>query len=142
MLLLSTEAAAAPTTFGTTVGSAMLCNDDIDPVYFKQYLGTFFKAAYKTEGDAYWFKVNTNLFGMKIKDVFVSTEDSAYAFLGATIEEDLQAAQKKLLEATGLNFQPEAAGSPYFRSPPGSYLVSYGPKQTKLFCVRRRPDRL
>ena len=79
------QAGAMPTTFGPVVGNALLCVDDIDPAYFRRYLTDFLQPPYKTEGAAYWFKADTTLLGVKISDVFVSTEKTRYAFIGAVL---------------------------------------------------------
>jgi len=73
---LSAEARAAgepPSTFGDTIGSALLCIDQIDPYYYWSYMKQYFGPPYKQEGGAYWFKVKATLWGANITEVLVCT---------------------------------------------------------------------
>lgn len=137
--LFPAVANAAPTTFEPVIGSALLCHDQIDPAYFKDYLIRFFKNPYKTEGEAYWFKPEPNqkLFDMVMTDIYVSTEASRYNFLGVVFREKLPDARKKMLEAKGIDYQP-FSGDTVLRSAPGSFLIEYDKTQTKLYCVKHR----
>jgi len=130
---------AAPTTFEPVIGSALLCNDQIDPVYFKDYLTRFFKNPYKTEGEAYWFKPDPaqRLYGLELTDIYVSTESSRYAFLGVIFKEKLDIARKKMLELKGVSFLP-FSGDTVLRSALGSFLIEYDKTKTKLYCVKHR----
>lgn len=130
---------AAPTTFEPVIGSALLCNDQIDPVYFKDYLIRFYKDPYKTEGDAYWFKPDPaqKLYGLQLADIYVSTESSRYAFLGVIFEENLDTARKKMLEIRGVSYHP-FSGDTVLRSAQGSFLIEYDNTKTKLYCVKHR----
>jgi hypothetical protein len=47
--------AAVPTTFGTIVGNALLCRDEVDNKYFYNYVLNALGPAYKHDGGAYWF---------------------------------------------------------------------------------------
>jgi hypothetical protein len=130
---------AAPTTFEPVIGNALLCHDQIDPVYFKDYLIRFYKQPYKTEGEAYWFKPDPNqkLFGMEMIDIYVSTEASRYNFLGVVFREKLPDAKKKMVELKGIDYLP-FSGESVLRSAPGSFLIEYDKVQTKLYCVKHR----
>ena len=129
---------AAPTTFPNVIGNALLCLDQVDPAFFKKYMTDFFQPPYKTEGEAYWFKVNNLLFGEKITDVFVSVESSQFAFLGVVIEDDQNTAKTKIENITGTRFIPEQRQATLLRSPVGSFLIQYGATGSKLFCVKQR----
>lgn len=131
---------AAPTTFEPVIGSALLCNDQIDPVYFKDYLIRFFKNPYKTEGEAYWFKPDPaqRLYGLELMDIYVSMESSRYAFLGVTFKENLDTARKKMLELREVSYLP-FSGDAVLRSAQGSFLIEYDKTKTKLYCVKHRP---
>lgn len=131
--------AAAPTTFEPVIGNALLCRDQIDPAYFKDYLIRFFKNPYKTEGEAYWFKPDSGqkLYGMALEDIFVSTEGGRYAFLGVVLKEELSSARKKMLEAKGAAYLP-FSGETVLRSAQGGFLTEYGATQSKLYCVKNR----
>ncbi|MDD5241407.1 MAG: hypothetical protein PHG47_06765 [Sulfuricella sp.] len=130
---------AAPTTFEPVIGNALLCRDHIDPDYFKDYLTRFYKFPYKTEGEAYWFKLDPDqkIFDMVMTDIFVSTEDSRYLFLGVIFRETLDSARKKMLEMEGIEYLP-FSGNKVLRSAQGSFLVEYDNNQTKLYCVKHR----
>lgn len=130
---------AAPTTFEPVIGSALLCNDQIDPVYFKDYLIRFYKYPYKTEGEAYWFKPDPaqRLYDLELTDIYVSTESSRYAFLGVIFKEKLDIAKKKMLEIRGISYLP-FSGDAVLRSAQGSFLIEYDKTKTKLYCVKHR----
>ena len=130
---------AAPTTFEPVIGSALQCNDHIDPVYFKDYLIRFYKNPYKTEGEAYWFKPDSaqKLYGLELTDIYVSTEGSNYAFLGVIFKEKLDVARKKMQEVRGISYLP-FSGDSVLRSAQGSFLIEYDNTKTKLYCVKYR----
>jgi hypothetical protein len=130
---------AAPTTFEPVIGGALQCNDQIDPVYFKDYLIRFYKNPYKTEGEAYWFKPDSaqKLYGLELTDIYVSTEDSNYAFLGVIFKEKLDVARKKMLEVRGVSYHP-FSGDTVLRSAQGSFLIEYDNTKTNLYCVKYR----
>jgi hypothetical protein len=131
---------AAPTTFEPVIGNALQCNDQIDPVYFKDYLIRFFKQPYKTEGEAYWFKPDPSqrLYDLELTDIYVSTESSRYAFLGVIFKEKLDIAKKKMLDVRGVSYLP-FSGDAVLRSAQGSFLIEYDKTKTKLYCVKHRP---
>lgn len=132
-------ARAVPTTFAPVIGNALLCLDAIDPSYFKSYLTEALKRPYKTQGQAYWFKADTPLLGVKLSELFVSTEESPYAFIGAVVEDDLKTARDKIQRSAGVEFRPAADGR--LRTAAGTYLISYGKGRSKIFCVKHRIDR-
>lgn len=132
---------AGPTTFEPVIGTALLCRDQIDPIYFKDYLIRFFKNPYKTEGEAYWFKPDSGqkLYDMALEDIFVSTEGSRYAFLGVVFKENLTVAKKKMLETKGMSYLP-FSGETVLRSAQGGFLIEYNTTQSKLYCVKHRTE--
>ena len=138
-LFSSYPAFAAPTTFPQVIGNALLCIDQIDPAYFKKYMTDYFQPAYKVEGEAYWFKAETTLFGSRIKEVFVSVESSKFAFLGIVMEDKQETAKEHIESLTGTRFLPDQ-NSITLRTPPGSFLIQYGTQNSKLFCVKQRID--
>ncbi|HUW50583.1 MAG TPA: hypothetical protein VMV75_06175 [Sulfuricella sp.] len=133
------QSIAAPTTFEPVIGSALLCRDQIDPGYFKDYLTRFYQYPYKNEGEAYWFKPDAEqkLYDMVVTDIYVSTEDSRYSFLGVIFRETLDSARKKMLEMKGVEFLP-FSGNTVLRSAQGSFLIEYNTTQSKLYCVKDR----
>lgn len=136
---LTPLALASPTTFEPVIGNALLCRDQIDPVYFTDYLTRFYKEPYKNEGEAYWFKPDAGqkLYDMVMTDIYVSTEDSRYLFLGVIFREPLDSARKKMLAMKGIEFLP-FNGDTVLRSAQGSFLIEYDNSQTKLYCVKHR----
>ena len=136
-ILVASPAIAAPTTFPPVIGNALLCLDHIDPVYLKKYMTDFFQPPYKTEGEAYWFKVNTILFGERVTDIFVSVENSRFAFLGVVIEDSQKNAKGKIEGATGTRFT-SVLGNGTLRTPVGSFLIRFGGTTSKLVCVKDR----
>lgn len=132
---------AGPTTFDPVIGNALLGREQIDPVYFKDYLTRFYKNPYKTEGEAYWFKPDSGqkLYDMELEDIFVSTEGSQYAFVGVVFKENLTLAKKKILETKGMDYLP-FSGETVLRSAQGSFLIEYNTTQSKLYCVKHRID--
>jgi hypothetical protein len=132
---------AAPSTFEAVIGGAVLCRHHVDPAYLTDYLTRFFKAPYKTEGEAHWFRTEPGqrLYFLEITDIFVSTGDSDYVFVGVVVKDKLEAARKVLLEEKGIRFIPDG-GPGVLRSPEGAFLIGYG-AQSKLYCAKNRPDR-
>ena len=139
---MPTSSVAGPTTFEPVIGNALLCRDQIDPAYFKDYLTRFYKTPYKTEGEAYWFKPDSGqkLYDMVLEDIFVSTEGSRYAFVGVVFKENLTSAKKKMLEAKGIAYLPFSSET-VLRSAQGSFLIEYNnTTQSKLYCVKHRTE--
>lgn len=139
MLLSASTPFSAPTTFPQVIGNALLCNDHIDPSYFKSYMSAFFQPPYKVEGDAYWFKAETTLFGGSVKEVFVSVESSKFAFIGIVMEDKQETVKARIESLMGIRFRP-AQDVLTLRSAPGSFLIQYGSQNSKLFCVKHRID--
>jgi len=84
---LQVASAAAPPTFGTEVGNALLCIDQLDNKYFYDYLSAVFGKPYKIDGGAYWFKTpGATLWGVEVLDVMVYDPSSPLAFLGAILK--------------------------------------------------------
>jgi hypothetical protein len=134
-------AAEVPTTFQPVIGGGLLCRDQIDHIYFKDYLTQAFKSPYKTEGEAYWFKPENGqrLFGLELMDIFVSVDSSRYAFLGVVLKEKLEEAAKNILEQKGIRFDRYSSPD-VLRSPEGAFLIRYNKTQSKLYCAKHRID--
>jgi hypothetical protein len=142
LLAASTPAWGGPTHYQPVIGGALMCRDEIDPVYLKQYLTTHFKVPYKTEGGAYWFKPNgATLFDMNVTELFVSTEDNErYVFIGAIILDTIKGAKEKIAANNGANFIPYPDENTQ-RSATGSFLIRYTPTQVKIYCVKEKISR-
>ncbi len=139
LLLGAAAAQAAPSTFGTIVGNAVLCLDEIDNKYFYSYLSTSFGPAYKREGGAYWFKADATLWGATITDVIVSDDTSALTFLGVVADATPETVDAAIVAAAGLHHAKLDAGAyPVRESSPGSKIVYFRTK-SKVFCAKYKP---
>lgn len=132
-------AQAAPSTFGTMIGNAVLCLDHIDNAYFYSYLSTSFGPAYKHEGGAYWFKTDGTLWGVSITDVIVSDDTSPLTFLGAVADTTPEKLDQAIVAAAGLHHIPANASAFAVRaSGPGSEIIYFNTK-SKVFCAKYKP---
>lgn len=131
---------APPSTFGSTIGQALLCVDHIDPFYFWSYLYQFFGPPYKTEGGAYWFKVQGTLWGATITDVMVSDGASEQVFLAASFKDSPAKLSVAIAEATGMRYFSEVSApfSP-LTSNMGSKIVFAG-QGSKIYCEKYNLD--
>lgn len=138
------QAQGFPTTIEPVVGAALLCRDQIDPYYFYQYLNTHFNAPVRTEGGAYWFKAEGELYGLKIRELFVSTHETSQLwkmdFIGAIVDHTAKQTQEILAKNKGMNFR----ANPYeqtLRAGEGSIIrdvSTNGQEASKLYCVKYR----
>lgn len=129
--------------FSVTVGTAVLCLDDIDPGYFYNYLRKTKPSARREQG-AYWFTVKETLFGIPLKEVFVSDGSSEYSFIGAlTLLTPDQLANALAENApAGGNFKkinPRDKYSVYVSSP--GAIIAFQGKFGKVFCRRDKVRR-
>jgi hypothetical protein len=133
-------ASAQDSTFSTTVGTAVLCLDDVEPGFFFNYMSKV-KPAYKRELGAYWFKVAGQLFGAPVSEVFVSDGSSRHSFVGmvSSLAPVELAAAIALGAPAGGNFRSINPADKYsiLESPAGSQIV-YQQKNGKIFCRRDR----
>ena len=132
--------AEAPSTFGTTIGSALLCLDQIDPFYFWSYLNEFFGAPYKKEGGAYWFKVQTSLWGATISDVMVSDGSGQLMFLAAAASTKPDKLSEAIISSTGIGYTKNDTSqySPMM-SNLGSKIVFFN-QNSKIYCAKHNPN--
>ena len=132
-------AAAAPSTFGPVIGSAILCRSHLDNAYFYDYLSTAFGPSYKHEGGAYWFKADGNLWGTPVTDIMVSDDSSDIVFVGAVTESAPEELDKAIRAAAGVRHDPAASiGIGVRQSRPGSRIVHFKAK-SKIYCARYKP---
>lgn len=129
-----------PSTFGSTIGPALLCIDQIDPFYFWSYLNQFFGPPYKTEGGAYWFKVQGSLWGVAVTDVMVSDGASEQVFLAASFKDNPAKVSGAIAEMTGIRHVSEVTSqfSPLVSSV-GSKIV-YFEQGSKIYCAKYNLD--
>jgi hypothetical protein len=140
-LSLSRPAAAAmPSTFGPVIGSAILCRSHLDNAYFYSYLVTAFGKSYKHEGGAYWFKAtDASLWGVQLKDVWVSDDTSELVFIGANTDAEADKLADAVKEMAGVRFIPQDASKfPLRVSNPGT-TIAYVNKKSKIYCARYKP---
>ncbi len=138
--LVAPGAMAQGTTFATTVGTAVLCLDDVEPGFFRNYM-TAIKPAYKKEQGAYWFKASADMFGATVTEVFVSDETSAYRFVGVltSLSPDQLAETVNKAAIAGVAFKKDNPKDRYstYTSPTGSIIAFQG-KNGKMYCRRDR----
>lgn len=131
---------AIPSTFGSTIGAALLCVDHVDPSYFLSYMNQFFGPPYKTEGGAYWFKVQGTLWGANMTDVMVS--DGAYeqVFVAASFKENPQKLADAIAGVAGVRYLSEGATqySPLISSL-GSKII-YSGQNSRIYCSKYNLD--
>jgi len=133
-------AGAPPSTFGSTLGPALLCIDQIDPFYFWSYMNQFFGPPYKREGGAYWFKVEGTLWGAAITEVMVSDGANDQVFVAASFKDDPAKLAAAIADATGIRHSSEV---PFQYSPLisglGSKIVYFG-QNSKIYCAKYNLD--
>lgn len=140
---LSAEVRAAgepPSTFGDTIGSALLCIDQIDPFYYWSYMNQYFGPPYKKEGGAYWFKVQGALWGATVTEVLVSDGANDQVFLAASFKEDPAKLSAAIEASAGVRHINE---SPLQYSPlvsaTGSKIV-YSGQSSRIYCAKYNLD--
>lgn len=136
-MLGSLPALAAPGHFSSTIGSALLCQDQIDGYYFTDYMNTYFGKPTKVEGGAYWWKVQSNLFGSEVDSIFVSQETTSSVFIGAIFSDEPDVLRQKIQDATGVAYKV-TANPEQWMSPSFSLMLKYKVPKTpsKLFCLK------
>ena len=132
-------ALAVPSTFGSVIGSAVLCLSNIENAYFYTYLSTSFGPPYKHEGGAWWFKADANLWGIAITDVLVGDDSSPISFVGAVADAPPDKLDEAIVAARGLHHAlADASAFPLRLSAPGSKIVYFNTK-SKIYCDRYQP---
>lgn len=130
--------AAAPSTFGTTVGHTLLCLNQLDAHFFYAYLQQAFGPPYKHDGGAYWFKADANLWGAPVTDMLVSDDASPFSFLAAVVDVTPELLDEAI--AAGMGFRhraQDASPFPVRQANPGSQIV-YFQKKAKIFCAKSK----
>ena len=132
--------AEVPSTFGTKIGSALLCLDQIDPFYFWSYLNKSFGPPYKKEGGAYWFKVQVSLWGTSISDVMVSDGSSQFMFLAAAANAKPDKLSEAVMASAGIGYTKDnpSTYSPMM-SALGSKIVFFD-QNSKIYCAKYNPN--
>jgi len=133
---------AIPTTFGTIVGNALLCRDEIDNLYFYNYLVKAFGPAYKRDGGAYWFRTDgANLWGVAISELMVSDDTSALVFVGGVAETTPEELEKAIITQVGVHYaRIDSSAFPVREAKPASRIVYFDTK-SKIYCAKFKPLR-
>lgn len=140
LVLASAGAAAAPSTFGPVIGSALLCRSQLDNAYFHAYLTQYFGPAYKREGGAYWFRTEASLWGAQVEEVMVSDDTSEIVFVAAILESKPDELEKSVRAAAGTPFRAmDGSRYPLRKSIPGS-TIAYANDKSKIYCAKFKPQ--
>lgn len=132
--------AAVPTTFGTIVGNALLCRDEVDNKYFYNYLLNAFGPAYKHDGGAYWFKSDgATLWGVEISELMVSDDTSTFVFVGAVAETTPEKLEQAVAAQVGMQYAKiDSSAFPVREAKPASRIV-YFDRKSKIYCAKFQP---
>ena len=134
------QAMAAPSTFGTVIGSALLCRSHLDNAYFHAYLTQAFGPAYKREGGAFWFRADAMLWGAKVEQVMVSDDSAQLVFVAALVDSKPEELEKSVRAETGTAFKAaDASRYPLRTSNPGS-TIAYARDKSKIYCAKFKPQ--
>ncbi len=132
-------AAAAPSTFGPVIGSAVLCRSHLDTAYFHNYLSTAFGPSYKHEGGAYWFKAEGTLWGTPVSEIMISDDTSDVIFVGAITDAAPDKLEESIRASAGVGHAPlDTSKFPVRASRPGSKIVYFNSK-SKIYCAKYKP---
>lgn len=133
------QAHALPSTFGPTIGSALLCRSHLDSATYYAYLAAAFGPSYKHEGGAYWFRTEATLWGQQVSEVMVSDGSGGMVFIGAVANTSPDKLADAVKGAAGTAFR--TAGQSLFPlrvSNPGS-TIAYHNDKSKIYCARLKP---
>jgi len=131
-------AAAAPSTFGPVIGSALLCRSAIDQTYFNAYLTAAFGPPYRHEGGAWWFKADATLWGVPVSDVLVGDDSGNVEFVGALTDAAPEELHQSIRGQVGVRYaKADTSAFPVLESAPGSRIV-YAKDKSKIYCAKFR----
>jgi hypothetical protein len=144
LFLGSRAFAQQSSTFSVTIGTAVLCLDDIDPGYFFNYLNKI-KPPIRHEQGAYWFSTKESLFGIPLREVFISDGSGEYTFVGLVASLTPQQLVDALAEnaPAGGRFRKRDPKDKHstFISPAGS-VIAFQKRFAKIFCARDKAKRM
>lgn len=132
-LLYSTGslAAALPSHFGDTIGSALDCHNQVTAKFLNKYMKRFLGQPEFVDGGANWWRVDSTLYGASVKYVFVGvTQD----FIGATFMDPPIDLIKKLEKLSGEKYTLKKAD--VWENGAGR-IIKYNDRSTpsKMFCL-------
>lgn len=131
---------AQGSSFSTTVGTAVLCLDDLDPGFIHNYMAQL-KPSYKREDGAYWFKTATDMFGVPVTEVFVSDGSTEHNFVGVISSmspDEIVEALGNGAPAGGVFMKDNAADRYSTYSSANGSVVAFQGKNGKVYCRRDR----
>lgn len=137
--------AAPPATLSITIGSALLCQDQLNSKYFYDYLFIAFGKPYKAERGAYWFSTSrdrrsgSNIWGLQVSDILVNDSNSPADFIGAVFNATPQALADAITHNTGFRFNVANTTQKYalLQSQTGS-VIAYAGTQAKIYCAKSK----
>ena len=133
-------ALALPSTFGPTIGSALLCRSQLDSAAFRLYLQKTFGPSYKHEGGAYWFRTtDAQLWGQQVSEVMVSDDNDGYLFIAAVAETSPDKLADAVRDVAGTTFRPADASTYPLRIARPGVTIAYHKDKSKIYCARRQP---
>jgi hypothetical protein len=137
ILVAAPPATALPSHFAVTLEPGLLCNDRLDSAFYYNYLSSNVEPPYKRENGAYWFKVNAELFGKSITEIFVSDGTSWWVFVGALFAATPDELGKSVQDKVGRAYTKREPGNPNSAlfSKDTSEIMWQG-TQAKLLCRR------
>jgi hypothetical protein len=128
-----------PTTFGTQIGHALLCQDQLNSNFFYSYLTTFFGPPYKHADGAYWFKTKEALlWGMPVSEVMVGDLSSAVEFIGAVVDTSPERLAEAVQGDAGILFQALSAQKYPIREARTGSRIIYANKKSKIYCAKSK----
>lgn len=128
-----------PSTFGTVLGSALLCRDHIENHYFYNWMQTAFGPPYKHEGGAFWFRTtDATLWGAEVSEVMVSDDTSQLVFVAAVAEVPPDQLEQSIRSAIGVrHLAADASAYPLRVSSTGSTIAYYAAgNKSKIYCAK------
>ncbi|MBY0238830.1 MAG: hypothetical protein K2X55_05905 [Burkholderiaceae bacterium] len=136
LVSLSTHA-VTPTTFGTVIGSALLCNDQISNQAFYDYMVRFFGPPYKRDGGAWWFRTpDARLWDTEISEVMVSDDSWPLVFVGAVAETTPDLLEQAVSAQSGVRYAKiDSSRFSVRETRPGSRIV-YFDRKSKIYCAK------
>jgi hypothetical protein len=124
-------AKTAPSDFSTVIGHALVCQDQVESGYMRQYMSKHFGKPEFVSGGASWWRVDNFLYGASVKYVFVG---DGMNFLGATLMDPPESLIKKIAKETGIAYTPKGAGHWVGN---GGHLLKFNDRATpsKMYCL-------
>jgi hypothetical protein len=132
--------AVTPTTFGTVIGGALLCNDQTSNQAFYDYMVRFFGPPYKRDGGAWWFRTpDARLWDTEISEVMVSDDTWPLVFVGAVAETTPDQLEQAVSAQSGVRYAKiDSSRFPVRETRPGSRIV-YFDRKSKIYCAKFKP---